>query len=401
LSNKLVITASDSDGSAQVGRGRRVVVAAESGGVDEDELLVKLPIDATTSVELGEDSGPPPGMEDLSSWWAKHTKSSLRIAAVLAWNREKFAPYLNMLPAVDEIVAPWRWTDHELAILSPAMAAKAKARRSAVEAACNDLEAEGLSDRVPEDLFLQAHHAATSRAFTGEGPDGLLPLFGGGALLTAIVGAVASDTIDLQDGLLAGGVGLLACGSLAVLSSKKQILSLLPVVDQVNHANGPQPRLVIDPAGRCWELRSERRYEPGEEIVFSYGDKGTDLLLLQHGFVETDNSVDMLELPIPLEDLSSSTRTTLEDEGVGMVRFLRGGAANIVTSNGQAVETELVTAEGLTEIARSALRMELDASWDEEAVKQTIKSPARAQLVLAWKRERQRLAQEAANYWKL
>merc|ERR1712241_898190 len=99
-------------------------------------------------------------------------------------------------------------------------------------------------------------------------------------------------------------------------SSKKQILSLLPVVDQVNHANGPPPRLVIDPIARCWELRSERRYEPGEEIVFSYGDKDTDLLLLQHGFVETDNPVDTLELPIPLEDLSSDIRITLEDEAV-------------------------------------------------------------------------------------
>lgn len=270
-----------------------------------------------------------------------------------------------------------------------------------MESACNDLKAEGLSDRVPEGLFLQAHHAATSRAFTGEGPDGILPLLGGGGLLAAIGIVTALGAIDVLDGLLAGGVGLVACGSLGVLSSKKQILSLLPVVDQVNHANGPPPCLVIDPIGKCWELRSERRYEPGEEIVFSYGDKGTDLLLLQHGFVETDNSVDMLELPIPLQDLSSDIRMTLEDEGVDMVRFLRGGAANLVTAKGEAAEPDLVTAEGLTEVVRIALRAELDASWDEEAVKQTIKPSAKAKLVLAWKCERQRLAQEAAKYWKL
>lgn len=401
LSKKLVITAPDSDGSAEIGRGRRVVAAADSGGIDENELLVTLPTSATVSVELAEDSDPPSGMEGLRSWWAKHTKSSLRIAAALAWNREAFAPYFNMLPAIDEIHAPWRWADHELEILSPAMATKSKARRAAVEAACNDLDAEGLSDKVPKDLFLQAHHAATSRAFTGEGPDGILPLIGGGGLLAAVGVATVLGAIDVQDGLLAGSVGLVACGTLGVISSKKQILSLLPVVDQVNHANGPPPRLVIDPIAKCWELRSERRYEPGEEIVFSYGDKDSDLLLLQHGFVEADNSVDTLELPIPFDDLSSDTRATLEDEGVGMVRFRRGGAADLVTAQSETAEPDLVTAKGLREVARSALRAELDASWDEDAAKQTIKSSARAKLALAWKCERQRLAQEAAKYWKL
>jgi len=401
FSKKLLITAPDVDGPDQIGRGRRVVVAAESGGVNEDELLVTLPVDATVSVELAEDSDPPTGMEDLRGWWAKHTKSSLRIAAALAWKREGFAPYFNMLPALDEIDAPWRWADEELEILSPALAAKSKARRAAVEAACNDLEAEGLSDRVPLDSFLQAHHAATSRAFTGEGPDGILPFVGGGGLIAAIGTATAVGAIDVQSGLLAGGVALLACGSLGVLSSKKQILSILPVVDQVNHANGPPPRLVIDPIAKCWELRSERRYEPGEEIVFSYGDKDTDLLLLQHGFVETDNSVDMLELPIPLQDLSSDTRAALEAKGVGMVQFLRGGAAKLITASGEAAEPEVVTAEGLTEVARSALRAELDAAWDEDAAKQTMKSASKERLVLAWRRERDRLTQEAAKYWKL
>ena len=51
------------------------------------------------------------------------------------------------------------------------------------------------------------------------------------------------------------------------------MLSLLPVVDQVNHASGPPPKLEFDPASGSWELRADRAYAPGSEVLFSYGDK--------------------------------------------------------------------------------------------------------------------------------
>ncbi len=98
----------------------------------------------------------------------RHPRSSIRLAAKLVFQRENFAPYIDMLYPLEEIYAPWLWPKEDLIFLPPRMVKSALARKEALETAYSDLESEGLSDRIPRDLFLRAHHAAASRAFAGE-----------------------------------------------------------------------------------------------------------------------------------------------------------------------------------------------------------------------------------------
>ena len=110
----------------------------------------------------------PGPLAPLEGWWMRHPRSSIRLAAKLVFQRENFAPYIDMLYPLEEIYAPWLWPKEDLIFLPPRMVKSALARKEALETAYSDLESEGLSDRIPRDLFLRAHHAAASRAFAGE-----------------------------------------------------------------------------------------------------------------------------------------------------------------------------------------------------------------------------------------
>ena len=117
---------------------------------------------------MTDDASPP--SPALEKWWRRHQRSSLRLAALLVSQREKFGPYIDMLYPLDQIYAPWLWPEKDLKFLPPQLIESALARKKALEKACEDLKSEGLSEMIPKDLFLRAHHAAASRAFAGEAP---------------------------------------------------------------------------------------------------------------------------------------------------------------------------------------------------------------------------------------
>jgi len=381
--------------------GRRVVCNAP---VACGEVLVLLPSAAAVSVETTPQAAPPEDLAPLSAWWAKHSRSSFRLAAKLAWESDRFGPYLDMLPEMQEIEVPCWWGEADLRFVSKSLAVRARARRKALEVACLDFEAGGFGRRVSRELFLRGQHAAASRAFCGEAAQGagtsaLAALGGGVAVLFGATSAVASGAVSIPEAAAVGAGAVAMCGVAAAVQSGREVLSLLPMVDQVNHASGPPPDLQFDPVQARWELRAGTSYEPGDEVVFSYGDKDSDTLLLQHGFVEENNPSDTLDLPIP-GGLSDSTQASLNALGAERLRFLRGGAAVPVAEEGAGMPE--LPAAALAEVAAAALRAVprggLCEARDEE-VRAAVALPARAELILSWRRARRQLVAEAEERW--
>lgn len=383
-----------------VGRGRRVVCCAP---ITKGEVLVLLPADAALSVEAAPSAAPPPTLAPLAGWWARHPRSSLRLAAALIWERERFDAYVAMLPELEDIDAPWRWPDEELRFVSEGIAAGARARRAALEAACADLEASGHADRVPPELFLRAQHAAASRAFSGEGaprlPLGAL-LGASAAALAAAAAAASLGAATLPEAVAGGATALVACGFAGAVAGGGEVLSLLPMVDQVNHASGDPPDLQFDSARRLWELRAERQYKPGEEVAISYGAKDSDALLVQHGFVEGGNKADALTLPLP-DGLPADAAAAFSDLGIRQLRFVRGGRAVPVLADGKDDRSGELPAAALEAAATAAVRAALASGDFDEAgdqqVQREVSSPARGELILRWRRERRGLLAEAGQ----
>lgn len=381
----------------------RRVVAREALAVGD--VLVRLPGDVAVSVDTDVNAAPPAEMAPLAEWWSRHTRSSVRIAAALAWERKRMQPYIAMLPILEDIHSPWRWDDAELAFLSENMATSARSRREALRSAWEDLEAAGLAARVPRELFLRAHHAAASRAFSGEVANasriGSLAAAASAAALVAAAAAVAAGVVaDLPTVAVVATGGAVACGAAAAASSSSVVMSLLPMVDQVNHRNGPPPDLQFDPLSGRWEMRALRKYSPGDEITISYGDKSNDNLLLQHGFVEEDNAVDTFELPPPSGAAGDGFR---DRHGVGsLLRLSRGGGAAALRGDGVAVEA--LSGEDSEAVAAAVKEAVLRfAPEGDEEVRQKLATsePAlvRAELVVQWRRERRRLLAEASQRW--
>jgi histone-lysine N-methyltransferase SETD3 len=72
----------------------------------------------------------------------------------------------------------------------------------------------------------------------------------------------------------------------------KDATVLVPFVDMVNHAPGPNTRWDYDPEGQAFYLIAQRAYQPGEEVCSSYGQRPNGYLLLHYGFCIDDNDAD-------------------------------------------------------------------------------------------------------------
>ncbi|CAE8632323.1 unnamed protein product [Polarella glacialis] len=382
----------DSSGIGRSLSDRRVVCQQ---AISPDEVMVLLPSSAVCSVAMAADCAPPDDMKALAGWWSRHTRTSIRLAAALVWQRERFGPYIDMLYKLEDIQAPWLWDESDFRFLPASLASSARARREALEAAWTDLEADGFGDRVPRELFFRAHHAAASRAFSGDSsvPGGQVMLAGAAALLAASTAAFSgSVSFELA---AAGGAGAVAiCTGFAAASGGGEMFSLLPMIDQINHASGAPPDLQYNPTRSRWELRAGRAYSPGDEIFFSYGPKDSDGLLLQHGFVQEDNADDAIQLPLPRDH-------ALLSRGVQTLRFCRGGS--VIALGEKAVVVEASASE-LESAASATLRAALDddgeAALDEE-VSRCVQPERRAELLLSWRRERRKMLAEAASRWKV
>lgn len=372
------------------GEGRCVVCTKD---LEKGEVLVRLPAAAAVSVTM--DDSKPSGA--LECWWMRHPRSSIRLAAQLVSQRESFGPYIEMLYPLDQIYAPWLWPEKDLKFLPQRLADSALARKKALEKAYEDLEREGLSAMIPRDLFLRAHHAAASRAFSGEGevPASRSAALAVGGLSILAAGAAAAVGVASVDVAATAGAAVVAATSVVVATSPSpNVLSLLPMVDQVNHRSGAPPDLQFDPTSRIWELRATRSYKPGEEIVFSYGDKDSDALLLQHGFVEEDNRADLLRLTIPEVGtcgLSAEVKAEMEKAGIQELCF-DGSLEQLEVSKPSLMEAVQATLRCAAKECRES---------DDEKVAKEVSSTGIGRVLLRWRQERRKLLRAAAKEWQV
>jgi len=372
-----------------------------------------LPARVVASVPMEASAACPEALAPLSRWWDKHSRSTLRLAAMLVWEKERYSAYLDMLPALEDIDVPWRWSEAELSFVSEDIRAKALAKRKTLDEACADLERFGLADKITPDLFLRAQHAVASRAFSGTAAQngsgaGAGTMLGGAALsILAAVAAAGTGVASLPDAALGGAAAVAACGVAgAAMSSNgdKAMLAVLPMIDQMNHASGMPPDLNFEPTAGRWELRADRDYSAGDEVVISYGAKDNNDLLVQHGFIEAKNREDAVFLPAPWEALPAEVSRQLSDSGVEELRFSRGGVVAGVAAGRRLLSEGEVPESALREAAKVALRTSAvadgfaDESTDER-IRAEVRPLARAELIVHWRREQRGLLQEAKKLW--
>lgn len=384
------------------GGGRKVVCVSP---LKAEDVIVLLPAGAAISVQMGAER-PPDDMAPLSGWWEAHPQNSIRLAALLVWQREKWKAYIDMLAELKEIDAPWTFEDAELRSLDEAVATKATEWRRILEEAWQDLSDQGFGERVPRELFFRAHHAAASRAFSGEdnvgGSTGTIALAASAFTLFAALFAGVSGTVPFETAAASGTFGLGLNAAALYLLQKRQVLSLLPMVDQVNHASGPKPALVFDPVQNAWELRAGRAYQPGDEVVFSYGEKDNDTLFLQHGFVEKDNSSDAIEIPLSSE-APADALAALTALGVERLRFQRSGkltgiAGPVIGSRVAEAPPEVLAACAPASIKHAAAQGLFAEDGDNDV--SALSSPSRSQLVKLWRQEKRRMLEEIKRTWR-
>ncbi|GJP54374.1 hypothetical protein CLOM_g13471, partial [Closterium sp. NIES-68] len=81
-------------------------------------------------------------------------------------------------------------------------------------------------------------------------------------------------------------------------------LALVPYADMINHNPGTHTLLCYDEEQQVVEITADRDYEPGEQVLVSYGDLSNGVLALDFGFTVADNPHDSVEMCVLI---SSST----------------------------------------------------------------------------------------------
>ena len=90
-------------------------------GSCQGEVLVRLPAAAAVSVSMDASAPAEPSLATLEGWWMRHPRSSIRLAAKLVFQRETFAPYIEMLYPLEQKSMPlgfgrrktWDFYHHE------------------------------------------------------------------------------------------------------------------------------------------------------------------------------------------------------------------------------------------------------------------------------------------------
>ena len=92
----------------------------------------------------------------------------------------------------------------------------------------------------------------------------------------------------------------------------KNNMTLAPFVDLINHSSNKN--VSVSRVEDALVIRSTRRIEENEEIVFSYHSASGRFWVCEYGFWLQDNEFDDLDLSTELEGILSSQREWLESE---------------------------------------------------------------------------------------
>jgi hypothetical protein len=87
---------------------------------------------------------------------------------------------------------------------------------------------------------------------------------------------------------------------------------MFPVCDMLNHKFG-STSLRIDAARRAFEVTAGESFAAGDQVLISYGAMGNDELLEAYGFVDDENDVDSVDIPVAA--LATAARYGLATDG--------------------------------------------------------------------------------------
>ncbi|CAI5977326.1 unnamed protein product [Closterium sp. NIES-64] len=90
-------------------------------------------------------------------------------------------------------------------------------------------------------------------------------------------------------------------------------LALVPYADMINHNPHSHTLLCYDEEQQAVEIIADRDYEPGEQVLVSYGDLSSGVLALDFGFTVPDNPHDSVELCVLVASSTTPHDTQLNE----------------------------------------------------------------------------------------
>ncbi|KAF1344683.1 hypothetical protein BDV97DRAFT_402455 [Delphinella strobiligena] len=119
---------------------------------------------------------------------------------------------------------------------------------------------------------------------------------------------------------------------------------MCPFLDYMNHCpNGHGCTVSVSTKG--YELKANKSYDPGDEILAAYGAHPNDKLLVHYGFILEDSPDDEIRLDhVILPRLSQSQQSILQDVGFLGGYVLDPGTSEICFKTQVAVRSVLLTA---------------------------------------------------------
>ncbi|GAQ79143.1 hypothetical protein KFL_000250200 [Klebsormidium nitens] len=196
--------------------------------------------------------------DDVTDWG--------RMAVFLTLERRRggkseWAPYVQAMPPLEELDSTVFWSDSELALL----------------------RGSNLADVTRERRRMMAAEYDALRPVMQSRPD----LF---------------DLVPLSESEFQHGYALVC--SRAWMIEDLDHISMIPFVDFFNHDGGSISHLSYDKEAGLAYIDADRDYEPGEQVLISYGDAPNATLALDFGFTLAENQHDQraVWMPLPTAD---------------------------------------------------------------------------------------------------
>lgn len=107
------------------------------------------------------------------------------------------------------------------------------------------------------------------------------------------------DSVPLSESEFQHGYALVC--SRAWMIEDLDHISMIPFVDFFNHDGGSISHLSFDKQAGLAYIDADRDYEPGEQVLISYGDAPNGTLALDFGFTLAENQHDQVRSPLAFD----------------------------------------------------------------------------------------------------
>lgn len=263
--------------------------------ISPTETFVNVPLKAALVVAPKEKC-PCPDYIDSGYWgtgpWSVKMAVQLLREKSLGRNSRVWG-FIAQLP--DTIDAPVRWSPLELAELQyQPLIDSVKKQQANWKKQYEDL-CKALKSPLSYDEFIWALENVCSRAFSGPYAGSSVDdkLKTAAFVAAAAVGVVFVQHVPLEQALN-GAIAALVFNLIydAMLSKKLKWHAMIPVLDACNHSSAVDSELSFEYFQDSFTVSTNCRYDKGDEVFVSYGNKTNDGLLQYYGFIEAGNGSD-------------------------------------------------------------------------------------------------------------